>query len=322
MFYYIEGDTLPKVRLADCTTIAPPYIHRKRKASEYILYLIKKGDMHLKENGKELKLLPGDVCILDPRYQHEGITSSWCEYYYIHFSNQKMVDIAEDEQLWNCLVENRQKALQSDIYSYEMCEQTKIYLPKQYHFENYSSLLKVYELLEEAKRQNEEKKEYYKILCACKVQEALAEISRCFTSTQILNQKETLPKFYPIVQEVLTLLNNEYKEKISSEFLEKRFNRNFDYMNRVFKQITGKTIFQYLTDVRINKAKMLLLSSALTIAEVGEKSGFPDEYYFSRVFKKITGESPTAYMKKSLTSNLLARPLSGTKAEEKDNTSE
>lgn len=304
MFYEMDCSILPSVRLADRTIIMPPYVHRRRKADEYILYLIIKGAMYLEENGKRLELVPGDMYILDPAYEHVGTRASWCEYYYIHFTHPAMTRLQhKDSMLRNSLAKKRREALQENRYSYDGCTDTQLYLPKYYHFTNYSSLLKVSGLFNEAKSNNENQMEYYKTLCGYRIQEAFIQIARSYTSNMVLAQEETLPKSYIVVQELLAFLNEEYTQKISSSLLEEKFNRNFDYMNRIFKQITGTTIFRYLTSVRINHAEMLLQNASLMVAEIGEQSGFPDEYYFSRVFKKKTGESPTGYLKKIMKSN-------------------
>ena len=51
MFYLMDPGILPSVRLADSVVIEPPYVHKRRKADEFILYLIKRGVMYLQEDG-------------------------------------------------------------------------------------------------------------------------------------------------------------------------------------------------------------------------------------------------------------------------------
>ena len=82
--------------------------------------------------------------------------------------------------------------------------------------------------------------------------------------------------------------------------LEKEFGGNFDYMNRTFKKATGETIFRYLNRVRINHAKAMILNTPLKMSVIGSRVGFSDEYYFSRVFKKCTGKSPTEYAREGM----------------------
>ena len=111
---------------------------------------------------------------------------------------------------------------------------------------------------------------------------------------------ESQPRSWRLVQKILHYLNREYASDITGELLEKEFGGNFDYMNRVFKKATGETIFRYLNHVRINHARALILNTPWKMSVIGRRVGFSDEYYFSRVFKKYTGKSPTEYAKEGM----------------------
>jgi AraC family transcriptional regulator, transcriptional activator for feuABC-ybbA operon len=65
--------------------------------------------------------------------------------------------------------------------------------------------------------------------------------------------------------------------------------------NDLFKTMTGRTPVQYLNDLRIGRAKELLMSSSYLLKEIAEQTGFRDEYYFSRRFKQSVGISPSQY---------------------------
>lgn len=69
------------------------------------------------------------------------------------------------------------------------------------------------------------------------------------------------------------------------------------YFAVIFKQETGRTFNRYLTDLRINKAKDLILYTDLKSYEIGPKVGYDNPSYFSTVFKKNTGMSPSEYRK-------------------------
>lgn len=302
MFYLMDPHILPSVRLADSVVIEPPYVHKRRKADEYILYLIKKGAMYLQEDGNPLTLLPGDVCVLDPACTHEGRKASWCEYFYIHFRHPSIRRIDESgmEDFQRLLLENRRSSIQSNIFSYEKCEGERLYLPKLYHMSDYGSLVRVTELFNEAAGKNTRQLESYKIQVACRVLEAFTEIARSYVTTETAQYVESQPRSYRVVQELLNYLNSEYASNITGELLEKEFGGNFDYMNRTFKKVTGETIFRYLNRVRINHAKTLILNTPLKMSVIGTRVGFSDEYYFSRVFKKYTGKSPTEYAREGM----------------------
>lgn len=67
------------------------------------------------------------------------------------------------------------------------------------------------------------------------------------------------------------------------------------YCDSVFRNEVGKPIIDYLIDVRITEAKNLLVGGILSLTDVSESVGFSDYNYFSRVFKKRTGYTPSEY---------------------------
>jgi AraC-like DNA-binding protein len=64
---------------------------------------------------------------------------------------------------------------------------------------------------------------------------------------------------------------------------------------RQFKSLTGLSPFLYLKDRRIEAAQKLLVSTRLSVMEIGEQVGWPDQFHFSRTFKSRTGHSPRQY---------------------------
>lgn len=300
MLFQLDAGQMINIRLMNSATIQPPYVHNRRQVNEYIIYIIKKGKMYLSENNIKYILNPGDFIVLDPEFTHEGYQSSSCEYYYIHFRHsqiQKVTFSSEQEKVMT-IITKRNDSLKSNPFAYSSEENDRLFFPKYYHFSNYSDFIKVCCLLDEAAGHNKNPLEYYKLLCSCKVLEVLIETYRSYVLFMTQNMSSSvMPKSYRKVQKLLSYLNTSYADKITSQEIEGKAQCNFDYINRIFKQLTHKTIFAYLNNVRINHAKELISTTSMNLTEIAQAVGFSDLYYFSKVFKKATGVSPSTFAK-------------------------
>ena len=235
---------LPKVNFVDETEIRPRYVHRKRRAGEQILYFIRHGEMHLLEDGKPLILKPGDVCLLDKDRTHEGTKATTCNYYYVHFMHGEMelVD-AKEEEVARQQFERRRKAMAKEpCEPYGSYDESKIWLPKYWHIKKVTDQIHIDELIKQAIAEDYSTFENHKILCACRIQEALIEIARCFATAERERTAGGFPESYYKVQKIQEWLNASYAADISGERLEEEFDGNFDYMNRIFKRVTGQTL--------------------------------------------------------------------------------
>lgn len=69
------------------------------------------------------------------------------------------------------------------------------------------------------------------------------------------------------------------------------------YLYRLFKEETGMSVIDYINNCRISKAEVLLADESVSIKDVAYSVGFSDQLYFSRVFKKLRGKSPSEFRK-------------------------
>ena len=90
-------------------------------------------------------------------------------------------------------------------------------------------------------------------------------------------------------------LQEHLAEEISLAVLAEQFHLNPQYISQLFKSEIGVNFLAYLTNIRMEKAKKLLLSTSLSIAEVAEQSGYGDYRVFTKVFKKSEGITPSQY---------------------------
>ncbi len=112
-------------------------------------------------------------------------------------------------------------------------------------------------------------------------------------SNQVVVQQENTEP--PVIARAKQFINEHQTEELSLGQVAKAVNMSTFYFCKMFKKITGINFTDYLSRVRIEKAKNLLLNPNLRISEIAYEVGFQSLTHFNRVFKKIIGQSPTQY---------------------------
>ncbi|WP_010271658.1 helix-turn-helix domain-containing protein [Paenibacillus senegalensis] len=100
------------------------------------------------------------------------------------------------------------------------------------------------------------------------------------------------------LKQIREYMEHHYHEPLSIAQLAQMANLSPKYFVYLFKKTFGHSAIDYLTDLRINRAKRYLLESDYRMREIAHKVGYSDEFYFSRKFKKEVGISPSEYVKK------------------------
>lgn len=103
-----------------------------------------------------------------------------------------------------------------------------------------------------------------------------------------------------LINKIAQYIREHLDEDISLNLLSDKFALNAQYISQLFKNQIGVNFLSYLTSIRMQKAKSLLLSSAKTIVEVSQAVGYNDYRVFTKVFKKHVGVSPSQYRKEFL----------------------
>lgn len=98
------------------------------------------------------------------------------------------------------------------------------------------------------------------------------------------------------VQRLISFLEQHYMEPLNMEVLEEEMHISKYYLSKVFKEVTGVTIFNYLYQRRINQAKIeFLISPDKSVTEVCYSVGFKHPAHFSKIFKQLVGSTPEKY---------------------------
>lgn len=98
------------------------------------------------------------------------------------------------------------------------------------------------------------------------------------------------------MQMAIEYINENYKKKLSLEDVSQHIQLSVVHTSRLFKKETGATVLDYINKVKLKKAKQMLDTGKYKIYEVADELGFTNSHYFSSVFKKFTGVTPSEYL--------------------------
>ena len=130
--------------------------------------------------------------------------------------------------------------------------------------------------------------------CFSDVNELLQEVDRslCESAASITESESRSST----MRRILLYINEHYADPdLSVGKISEVFGFNSNYISQLFKKSEQEGFTAYLTRIRMEHAMQLLRESDCQIREVGELSGYSDYFYFARVFKKHTGQSPGEY---------------------------
>lgn len=99
------------------------------------------------------------------------------------------------------------------------------------------------------------------------------------------------------VNQTVSLIENSYFKNISVQTIADTVGLDRTYLYRIFKEINGITIQEYITNLKLKRARYFLANSDFSCADIAYYCGYASEQYFSLAFKKNFGLSPSAYRK-------------------------
>lgn len=113
---------------------------------------------------------------------------------------------------------------------------------------------------------------------------------------QVLAQYERIGRYSEQIIKALQIIQQEYHEKLTLNYLASKIHINPAYLSRKFQEEVGMGFSEYLNDFRLKEAqKMLIDYPDLSINSISERCGFNSQHYFSQIFRKATGQSPRDY---------------------------
>ncbi len=210
----------------------------------------------------------------------------------------------------------QQMLFQSDISLVYINTQTDITHPYLYGFLNTSTSIKPYYLFPRSTKLNRELggyiknifnelhskndvfetylKGYLNLLCAC------LNRNKILVQSHEQSNNNNLNKILPVVD----FIDKNYSHPITLGNISKATHLNEYYLCRLFKNVTGQTVFNYINYIRICKAENLLAETSLSVTDIAVSVGFANTARFDEAFKRTTGTTPSKFRRHAYTAKL------------------
>lgn len=243
-----------------------PHTSRREDLRSFLCFLVEEGEGRLSWQGEEISLYRGDVVFIDCRrgYAHStGLPGrplwrlKWC-----HFDGPTMASIYD-----------------------KYCQRGGGPVICSGDSDRYSRILD----------------ELYAIAASndyirdMRINEKLGQLLTVLMETSWNKEARVLEPRKMDIRRIKSYLDEHFREKITLESVAARFYVDKHYLARRFKAEYGTTVTQYIHHLRITEAKWMLRFTDKTVERIGLECGAGELTYFSRLFKKLEGMSPTEY---------------------------
>lgn len=298
--FEFDLNKLPKVTRLYKEHLNIDRAHITRYTSEYVIYFVVSGSMHLFCDAEIVELHPGNLYIFPPGVFQKSKENTDCEFYYIHFADSGVenIELSEEEYFRKVQAKNLD-FFGANVIGDESYKHMNVFVKQKMVVDNNELFTKLMDFFENNLITNSNisfEKRYDISVAAAKflmMIESAQMNSQEFVSVQ--NRLKCGQKGYENVRAIIDYIIAHFKEPISSNDIEKNLLINFDYANRIFKKIMGYSILKYRNQLRIEFALGKLVTTDMSVSEIAEEAGFSSCYYFSRIFRRFTGITPTEY---------------------------
>ena len=237
---------------------------RPRGRLDFQLLYVATGKAHFHIDGKEEIVTAGHMVLYRPKepQKYEYYGEDQTEAYWVHFTGSDVTNIlrsyglTKDKKIFYCGSGLEYKNLfRAMIQELQLCK------------EDYPEMLEMY------------------------LREIFIRLHRYFNSVAKVDNSQIAED----IDNAMLYFAEHYNENICIEDYAKEHHMSTSWFIRNFKEFTGSTPMQYILAKRIYNAEILLLNDSYNITEIANIIGYDNPLYFSRIFKKVKGISPSEY---------------------------
>ena len=266
-------------------TAIRPHTSKREKLQSYLCFMVEDGEGELVYEGKKYELRSGDVVFIDCRKAYSHSTSNIHETCDDH-STDNAHSVAEKygRKLWSLRWCHFYGPSMPAIYA-KYCERGGMPVIREADVSQYATILTdIYKLASSS--------DYIRDM---RINGKLTDLLTLLMESSWHREVHTNAPKKMDISLVKSFLDEHYKEKRSLESVAGHFFIDKHYLARLFKEQYGVTLVTYLQQVRITHAKRMLRFTDKSIEEIGLECGIGELNYFSRVFKKLEGVSPSEF---------------------------
>lgn len=259
---YVKG-------LGQLATDSPYSIARPKGSGDYVLLFSSTGTARLMLNQECSEIHNAQILLIRPDQPHvfESITSNPWNFYWLHFSGE--------------LAEEYADMLQLD----ESC-------PLQ-HIGNTDDWIRQFQIL-------------FNIISKGVTDQELVEgsvqLAQLLSLTGNLRRNNNRKSRHTEqrIQQSIEFMNRNFTKSITLENMAEKACLSVPQYGALFRKYTGTSPARYLREIRLRRACEQLKNTALPVSSISQEVGFDDPYYFSRLFKRNIGTTPTEFRKRSI----------------------
>ena len=285
---------LYKLRLSDIhlsmlgrTNENPPWRHSGRRMDYNHLTLVISGSCECRIANRTYDVRAGDLLFIPAEKFYRLTTSDHCEYCFACFYSG--YEKADENDIKGCLrelPEVKQKFYLPNTDSDIIClaEHTK---PDAATYSNMLALFTRGQSLYSTGRYLD------RLMIDVYFLEMLI-----FASKTACSGSDQTGKYSLSLERMLRYVNENFTRRMTPESLSEQFSLSKEHICSLFRKELGMTVSEYVNMVKLNHAVELLSNSSMNVSQISEYLGYSSVYYFSRLFKRRNGVSPTGYIEK------------------------
>lgn len=276
----------PSIHYAQAQTLPPGKMNLRRLYDFELLY-VSHGTARTNMGDRQYTLTAGQLIFLSPGvyHQNEIVSEPHAKFIGIHFDFFDELEVqGEDDMVVNEEHPRLDKfAVEAVAPDFSPLSDNPVYIPGHYSVS----------LMEQLVHEFAMRRPGYELVCKALMMNILAHLLRA----QFSRTKANSTVHGTRIAEMMEAIERAPEADWSNKTLAAKLNMNEDHMAKLFKGIAGKPPGEYLAFIRHREARRWLRETELTVEEVGNRVGYADLHYFSRVFKHHEGLSPREYRK-------------------------